>query len=62
VRLKITLLANGQVGSIVPLTRLPNGLTERAIAAARLIRFEPKTINGTPVSVTVTREYTFTIY
>ncbi|HVF31290.1 MAG TPA: energy transducer TonB [Pyrinomonadaceae bacterium] len=62
VRLKITLLASGQVGSIVPVTRLPYGLTEKAIAAARMIRFEPKKINGVPVPVTVTREYTFTIY
>lgn len=62
VRLKITLLASGQVGSIVPVTRLPHGLTEKAIAAARQIRFEPKTVNGVPVPVVITREYTFTIY
>jgi TonB family protein len=62
VRLKITLLASGQVGSIVPVTRLPYGLTERAIAAAKQIRFEPKMVNGVAVPVTVTREYTFTIY
>jgi len=62
VRLKITLLASGEVGSIVPVTRLPDGLTEKAIAAAKQIRFEPKMINGNPVSVVITREYTFTIY
>ncbi|MEO8574150.1 MAG: TonB family protein, partial [Pyrinomonadaceae bacterium] len=62
VRLKITLLATGQVGSIVPVSRLPDGLTEKAIAAAKQIRFEPKMVNGVPVSVVVTREYTFTIY
>ncbi|MEO6334961.1 MAG: TonB family protein [Pyrinomonadaceae bacterium] len=62
VRLKITLLASGQVGSIVPVTRLPDGLTEKAIAAAKQIRFEPKMVNGQAVSVVVTREYTFTIY
>jgi len=62
VRLKITLLASGRVGSIIPVTELPYGLTERAIAAARQIRFEPKTVNGVPVSVVITREYTFTIY
>jgi len=62
VRLKITLLASGQVGSIVPVSRLPYGLTERAIAAAKQIRFEPKMVNGVAVPVTVTREYTFTIY
>ncbi|PYT01137.1 MAG: hypothetical protein DMF63_04095 [Acidobacteria bacterium] len=62
VRLKITLLASGEVGSIVPVTRLPDGLTEKAIAAAKQIRFEPKKVNGVAVSVVVTREYTFTIY
>ncbi|HEX6278669.1 MAG TPA: TonB family protein [Pyrinomonadaceae bacterium] len=62
VRLKITLLASGQVGSIVPVSRLPHGLTERAIAAARQIKFQPKMVNGVPVPVNVTYEYTFTIY
>jgi protein TonB len=62
VRLKITLLASGQVGSIVPVTRLPNGLTEQAIAAARQIRFKPKMINGVPQSVVVTFDYGFNIY
>ncbi|MEP7149914.1 MAG: TonB family protein [Acidobacteriota bacterium] len=62
VRLKITLLASGGVGSVVTLTQLSHGLTENAIAAARRIVFLPKRVNGTPVSVIVTREYTFTIY
>lgn len=62
VRLKVTLLANGSVGSITPVTRLPHGLTEQAIAAARQIRFEPAKQNGIPVSRTVTIDYTFSIY
>ncbi len=62
VRLKVTLLASGQVGSITPVTRLPHGLTEQAIAAARLIKFEPAKQNGIPVSKTVTIDYTFSIY
>ena len=62
VRLKVTLLASGQVGSIVPVTRLPYGLTERAIAAARQIRFEPKMVNGVRVPAIVTFEYSFTMY
>jgi TonB family protein len=62
VRLKVTLLASGQVGSITPVTRLPHGLTEQAIAAARLIRFEPAKVNGVPVSKIVTLEYSFSIY
>ena len=62
VRLKITLLASGQVGSITPVTRLPHGLTEQAIAAARQLRFEPKKVNGVPVSTIVTIDYSFSIY
>ena len=62
VRLKITLLANGNVGSVVTVTELPGGLTEKAIEAAKRIVFLPKRVNGIPVSVVVTREYTFTLY
>ena len=62
VRLKITLLSSGNIGSIVPVTRLPDGLTENSIAAARRIVFLPKRRNGTPVSIVITREYSFTIY
>jgi TonB family protein len=62
VRLRIVLLASGQVGSITPVSRLPYGLTEQAIAAARQIRFEPKKVNGVPVNTTVTFEYGFNIY
>lgn len=62
VRLKVTLLSSGQVGSITPVTRLPHGLTEQAIAAARLIRFEPKKINGVAQSIVVTIDYGFNIY
>ena len=62
VRLKVTLMANGSVGSIVPVTRLPHGLTEQALAAARQIRFEPKKVNGVPITTTVTFDYGFNIY
>jgi TonB family protein len=62
VRLKITLNANGSVGSITPLNNLPYGLTEQAIAAARQIKFEPRKVNGVPQSSIVTFEYSFTIY
>jgi TonB family protein len=62
VRLRVTLLANGEVGSVVPVTTLPDGLTEQAIAAARRIEFLPATRDGVPVSSAVMVEYTFTIY
>lgn len=60
--LRITFLASGQIGSISVVKGLPHGLTEQAIAAARLISFEPKKIDGVPQTVTRTMEYPFTIY
>lgn len=62
VTLKITFLASGQIGSVTAVTRLPYGLTENAIAAAKQIRFEPKKINGVPVSTSMTFQYGFNIY
>ena len=62
VRLKVTLLASGQIGPVTPVTRLPFGLTEEAIKAARNLRFEPRTIDGVPQSVVVTVDYRFDIY
>lgn len=62
VRLKVTFLANGQIGPISAVSGLPNGLTEQAIAAAKAMRFTPKKINGVPVAVARVVEYTFTIY
>ncbi|MBA2378364.1 MAG: energy transducer TonB [Blastocatellia bacterium] len=62
VKLRITLLATGQVGEIVPLSYLSYGLTDQAIAAAKQIRFEPKRINGVAVDETTTVEYRFRLY
>lgn len=62
IRLRVTFLANGQIGNITPVNNLPDGLTEQAIAAARQIKFEPAKRAGIPTSVTKVVEYTFTIY
>jgi TonB family C-terminal domain len=62
VSVKVTLLANGGVGSVVVVTPLEYGLTEQAIAAAKRLVFLPKRINGYPVSVTKMIEYNFNIY
>jgi len=62
VTLRVTFLASGQIGSISPVSGLPYGLTEQAIAAARGIRFEPQMVNGQPQSVTKSVQYSFTIY
>lgn len=62
VRLRVTFSASGSIGSIAPVSGLPYGLTEQAIAAARQIRFEPAKKNGVPVPSTKIIEYSFTIY
>ncbi len=59
---KVTLLASGQIGSVSVVKGLPHGLSERAVAAARQIKFEPKKINGQPVTTIVTFDYGFNIY
>lgn len=62
VRLRVTFSASGSIGSIAPVSGLPYGLTEQAIAAARQIRFEPAKKNGVPIASTKIIEYSFTIY
>lgn len=62
VRLKITFLATGVIGSITPVLSLPDGLTESAIAAAREIKFNPPTRNGVPYNLSKLVEYHFSIY
>jgi TonB family protein len=62
VMLKITFLANGEIGGVSLLDGLPNGLNEQAIQAARKIKFEPANINGKNYTVTKRIQYNFTIY
>jgi TonB family protein len=62
VRLRAVLGADGKVRYIFVLKPLSYGLTERAIAAARGIKFKPATVNGSPVSQYVVLEYGFNIY
>lgn len=54
--------ANGKVFAIRPLSSLPDGLTERAMSAARQIRFIPATKDGHPVSMWMQLEYNFNLY
>jgi TonB family protein len=62
VTLKIVFLASGQVGSVTAVTRLPYGLTENAIAAAKQIKFEPAKRDGVPYTTSMTFQYGFNIY
>lgn len=60
--LRAVFTATGEVANIHALKLLPGGLTEKAIAAAHLIRFVPATRNGQPVSVYMQLEYNFNLY
>jgi TonB family protein len=62
VRLRATLSATGEVNSIVVVKGLPHGLTEKAVAAARQIRFTPAQKDGRQVSQYVILDYNFNIY
>jgi TonB family protein len=60
--LRVVFSRTGAVTNIRTLHALPFGLTERAIAAARLIRFRPATKDGRPVNVYMQLEYNFNLY
>ena len=62
VMLRVVFSALGQVEQIRAMQSLPFGLTERAIAAARQIKFVPATKGGRPVSVYMQLEYNFNLY
>ncbi len=62
VTLRVTFLSNGEIGTITPVKKIPFGLTNNAINAAKLIRFNPPTKDGTPYSVVKMLQYTFTMY
>jgi TonB family protein len=60
--LKVVFAASGQVTNIRTVQGLPHGLTERAIAAARKIKFIPATKEGKYVSMWMQLEYNFNLY
>lgn len=59
---RVTFLASGQIGAVTPVTKLPFGLTEQAVAAAKKITFEPALLNGAAVNIIKQVEYSFLIY
>ena len=62
VRLRAVLTSKGEVTKISVVKGLPDGLTAKAIAAAKQIRFKPAVRYGHAVSQYVTLEYNFNIY
>jgi TonB family protein len=60
--LRAVFSSSGQVTNIRTVSGLPHGLTERAIAAARQIRFSPAMKGGRAVSQYIQIEYNFNLY
>lgn len=60
--LRAVFSSGGQVTNIRTVSGLPYGLTERAIAAARMIRFTPAMKDGHAVSQYIQIEYNFNLY
>jgi TonB family protein len=60
--LRAVFTSGGQVTNIRSVSGLPYGLTERAIAAARQIRFTPAMKDGRAVSMYIQLEYNFNLY
>jgi TonB family protein len=57
--LKVVFTSRGTVENIRVVRELPNGLTERAIEAAKKIKFKPAVKDGHPVSMWMQLEYVF---
>ena len=60
--LRAVFSSSGAVTNIHAVSGLPDGLTERAIAAAKQIRFVPATKDGHPVSMWMELQYNFNLY
>lgn len=60
--LRVVFSRTGQVTNIHATQSVPGGLTEKAMAAARQIRFVPATRNGQAVSMYMQLEYNFNLY
>jgi TonB family protein len=62
VRLRAILSSSGEVTNVSVIKGLPDGLTEKAIGAARQIKFRPAQKDGRTVSQYIVLEYNFNIY
>jgi len=62
VALQVVFDRNGEIHDIHVIRGLPDGLTHKAIEAARKIKFNPALKNGEQVSVRGSLEYTFNLY
>lgn len=60
--LRAVLAANKKVSCIEVIKGLPDGLTEKAVEAAKKIKFDPAVKDGKPVSQWAWVEYNFNVY
>jgi hypothetical protein len=60
--LRAVFSSSGAVTSIHPVSELPDGLTDKAIAAAQQIRFIPAIKDGRFVSMWIQLEYNFNLF
>jgi len=59
--LYVVLRADGEVGDVAVLKGLPDGLNDKAIEAARGIKFDQAQKDGRPVSQSLRVEYVFSL-
>jgi TonB family protein len=59
--LHVVFRSNGEIGEVAVRKGLPNGLNEKAIEAARTIKFEPALKDGRRVAQRLTLEYVFAL-
>lgn len=62
IKLAVLFSADRSIGHMITLNGLPNGLTERAVGAARQIVFEPQIVDGKAVSKVKVIQYSFSLY
>ncbi len=62
IRVLVLCGASGKIEYVLFVNRLGFGLDEQVRKAVRQIQFEPRKVNGKPVSSVVTLEYSFDIY
>jgi len=62
VMLRVVFQKNGAIGDVSIIKDAPYGLGNEAMKAARRIGFLPAVVNATPVTVTKSVEYSFTLY
>jgi len=62
VRTRVVFLHDGTIGTVMPITKLPFGLTKSSVNAARSLQFQPALRDGKPYDVTKQVEYSFNLY